>query len=243
MDEILTKLSRGYKVGSGGAAVAILSFFLPWVLVSCSGQQVRMSGWQLAAGATAGEGYGAQQTSGDPLLFLVLFAGIGVLALAYRAYERGKVTQADGYGLIGLGALPLAILLYRFSGLQDQAALYGFVVRYQLGFWGVVVGYIAVVIGGIMDLVELGKAAGRPRYPTPDIPDRRWGGTPTYSPTEPLPPPSGSIYSPTEPLSPPSRERSHSNQGGQWPSGTDLTQGGEEPTDSADEGYIWRQID
>ncbi len=230
MDEILTKLSRGYKVGSGGAAVAILCFFLPWVLVSCGGEPVRVSGWELATGTTPGGGYGAQ-ASGDPLLFLVLAAGLGVLALAYRAYERGRATQADGYGLIGLGALPLAILLYRFSGLREQAASYGFVVEYQPGFWGVVGGYLVVIVGGILDLVELSKAVEGLSRRTPDI---------AYGDRHPA---GSSIYSPTEPLPPPSERRSYGDQGAWRSPGVGPIQADEEPTDSGDEGYIWKRID
>ena len=157
MDDILKRTSKGYKIGSSGAALAILCFFLPWVLVSCGGQQVKMSGWQLAAGTTIGEGYFAQRIPGKPVLFLVLLAGFGVFALAYLTYKRGTLTPMDGYGPIGLGVLPLVILLAEFSGSKGQAAQQGVYFEYQFGLWGVVVGYIAVIVGGIFNLKELTK--------------------------------------------------------------------------------------
>lgn len=162
MDDVLEKTSKGHKVGSGGAAVAILCFFLPWVLVSCGDLQVKMSGWQLAAGTTIGEGYFAQQIPGKPILFLVFLAGLGVLALAYLAYKRGMLTPIDGYGLIGLGALPLLILLAQFSGSKEQAARQGVYFEYQFGLWGVVVGYIAAIVGGVLNLKEPPKEVSQP---------------------------------------------------------------------------------
>lgn len=155
MEDILRRTSKGYKIGSSGAALAILCFFLPWVLVSCGPLEVKMSGWQLAVGTTIGESDFAQRIPGKPVLFLVLLAGFGVLALAYLAYKRGTLTLIDGYGPIGLGVLPLVILLVQFSGSKEQAAQQGLYFEYQFGFWGVVVGYIAVIVGGIFNLKEL----------------------------------------------------------------------------------------
>ena len=149
---MLSRLSKGYKVASPGAGVAVLCFFLPWILVSCGGQGVTLSGWELAAGTTVGVGFSAQQVPGEPILFLVLLAGLGVLALAYFALQRGYLTKLDGLGPIGLGALPLLVLFIQFSGTREQAAQQGFVVEYQYGLWGVVLGYIATIVGGVMNM-------------------------------------------------------------------------------------------
>jgi len=149
---MLSKLSRGYKVSSSGAGLAVLCFFLPWIRVSCAGQSVTLSGWELAAGTTVRSGFGAQQVPGEPILFLVLLAGLGVLALAYFALQRGYLTELDGLGVIGLGALPLLVLFIQFSGTRAQAAQQGFVVEYQYGLWGVILGYIAVIVGGVMNM-------------------------------------------------------------------------------------------
>jgi len=145
MNEMIEKSSKGHKVGSSGAALAILCFFLPWILFSCGGQTVKMSGMELASGN--------QQVEGKPILFLVLLAGFGVLYLAYTAYKRGSLAPTpDGYGLIALGALPLLILFIQFSGASDQAAQQGVYVEYQVGLWGVVIGYLAVIFGGYLNL-------------------------------------------------------------------------------------------
>lgn len=150
---MLSRLSKGYKVSSSGAGVAVLCFFLPWIRVSCGGQSVAtLSGWELAAGTTVGAGFSAQQVPGEPILFLVLLAGLGVLALAYFSLQRGYLTKLDGLGPIGLGVLALLVLFIQFSGARERAAQQGFVVEYQYGFWGVVLGYIATIVGGVMNM-------------------------------------------------------------------------------------------
>lgn len=155
MNEMIEKSSKGHKVGSSGAALAILCFFMPWMLVSCGGQTAKISGWQLAAGTTIGSGFSAQQMEGKPILFLALLAAFGVIYLAYSAYKLGSLTPTmDGYGLIALGVLPLLILFISFSGVKDQAAQQGVYVEFQFGLWGAVLGYIAAIAGGVLNLRE-----------------------------------------------------------------------------------------
>ena len=155
MNEIVEKSSKGHKVGSSGAALAILCFFMPWLLVSCGNETSKVNGWDLASGTIIGSGFTAQQIDGEPIFFLVLLAAFGVLALAYFAFKRGSRTPAmDGYGLIALGIVPLLILLIQFSGVKDQAAQQGILVEYQFGLWGTTIGYVGAIIGGILNLRE-----------------------------------------------------------------------------------------
>ncbi|MCL0063226.1 hypothetical protein M1N11_03570, partial [Peptococcaceae bacterium] len=113
---------------------------------------IEMSGWELAAGTTVKKWYFVQEVPGAPILFLVLLAGIAVFLLGYFAYKRGMIKPLDGYGLIGLGVLPLLILFIYLSRFKEQATQEGLCVEYQFGFFGVVLGYIAVIIGGILNL-------------------------------------------------------------------------------------------
>lgn len=155
MNEMIQKSSKGHKVGSSGAAIAILCFFMPWLLVSCGNETTKLNGWDLASGTVVGNGFYAQQVEGKPILFLVILAAFGVLALAYFAFKRGVLTPImDGYGLIALGAVPLLILFIQFSGIKDQAAQQGVYIQYQFGLWGVVIGYIVAIAGGVLNLRE-----------------------------------------------------------------------------------------
>lgn len=162
----LNALPKGHKVASPAAAIAMVCFFLPWVLVSCGNQPITsLSGWELAAGTTLEwMGQKLSPIPGRPLLFLVFLAGIGVLALGYLALRRGSVRKLDGWGLIALGGLPLLALLTLLSGqneaveaLQEGSDMMAkdlIKVDTQYGLWGVILGYIAVIAGGILNLRE-----------------------------------------------------------------------------------------
>lgn len=153
--KIIEKFSKGYKLSSSGAALAILCFFLPWMLGSCGGQTVTLSGWEMAAGTRVGQGFFVQQMEGTPILFLILLAAFCVIYLAYTAYNRGSLIPImDGYGPIALGVIPLLILLITFSGVKEQAAQQGIYVEFQFGLWGSVLGYLAAIAGGVLNLRE-----------------------------------------------------------------------------------------
>ena len=98
------------------------------------------------------KGHFVQEVPGESILFLVLLAGIAVFLLGYFAYKRGMIKPLDGYGLIGLGVLPLLILFIYLSRFKEQVDQEDLCVEYQFGLWGVVLGYIAVIIGGILNL-------------------------------------------------------------------------------------------
>ena len=66
------------------------------------------------------------------------------------------IKPLDGYGLIGLDALPLLILFVYLFKFKEQVTREGLHLEYQFGFWGVVLGYIAVIIGGVLNLRKLG---------------------------------------------------------------------------------------
>ena len=152
---VVTRSSKGYKVGTPGAALALLCFFLPWILVSCGSQTTRISGWGLAAGTSIRIGYTAQPIDGSPILFLVLFAAIGAVALAYFAYKRGRLNKiVDGFGLIAIGVAPLLILLLQFEGYDDSTSQMGIIIELQFGLWGTIIGYLAVIVGGVLNLRE-----------------------------------------------------------------------------------------
>lgn len=165
MDEIIEETSKGHRFASVGAALAVLCFFLPWILVSCGGQRFSFS-WQLAAGTSMGAGYFAQEMPGKPVLFVVLVAGLLALGVAYAAYKRRRLTEMDGYGLMALGAVPLLVLLTQFSGSKNQAAQQGMYTEYQFGLAGVVIGHLAVIAGGAFNQRELSMEANQPEEGT-----------------------------------------------------------------------------
>lgn len=146
--------NQGHKVSSSGAITVILFFFMPWVLVSCGAQPIRLSGWQLASGYDVNFGMGVERLPGEPVFYLVLLAAFAVLYLRYLASLRGCLNRLDSYGLIGLGAFPLFIMYHKMSGLKQEALIQGVYVEHQIGFWLTVLGFIGVVAGGVINYKE-----------------------------------------------------------------------------------------
>lgn len=156
MASLFSKLSKGYKIASPGAGVAVLSFFLPWFLVSCGGAEFSMSGWNLAAGMLVDDGFGSvEYVPGNPIFFIILMAGLTILALAYRSARRGRATRVlDGVGVAALSALALLFTLSAVVSLEQEAEMNGMTVRAQFGLWGVLLGYLASFVGGLANLVQ-----------------------------------------------------------------------------------------
>lgn len=150
------RVSTGYKVSASGALAAIMFFFFPWIVTSCGGVRVEQTGWDLAAGSTINYGFGSEAIPGDPVLFIVLIAAFLVFPLLFFAYQRGMLQPLlDGIGLIATGAIPLFVLLLFYLASQSEASdagLYGIQVEYQFGLFAVILGYIAVIAGGVMNL-------------------------------------------------------------------------------------------
>lgn len=154
-------LSKGNKIIGSAAAIALMCFFLPWVLVSCEDQPVAsFSGWQLATGGTVQTSMGAQPfpLEASPVLFLVLLAAAACLALVYFLYQRRIALRKAAYAAIGLAGLSLLILLVKFAGAQAQPPQAGSGIdvqlRLQYGFWGTVLANLAIIAGAVVALRE-----------------------------------------------------------------------------------------
>jgi hypothetical protein len=137
----------GFKVGAPGALLVVVAFFLPWVLVSCGNETPKLqSGWDVAIGTASTEpGY-----HGNPFVFLILLAGLAVLAMTYFAFRRGHVAPSDGIGMIGMGVVALAYLYLQFGRPSE-----GVTMEYQYGIWATVVGLVLIVAGGLLNFFEL----------------------------------------------------------------------------------------
>lgn len=153
MRDFLDKSSTGHKTGSSGASLVIVCFFMPWILVSCgAGQPMQFSGWDLAAGTTVNTGFGTEKLPGTPAIFIIIFAALAAIVLAYLAYQRGHITSLDRFGLIGLGSVPLITMFSQLSKLSEQATREGFLVENQFGLWGCVLGLILMLAGGVINM-------------------------------------------------------------------------------------------
>jgi uncharacterized membrane protein len=155
MEDVLQKSSKGHKIGSSGAGIAILLFFFPWLIASCQGQEVgRASGWQLASGSVNSD------VDAFAALFLVLAAAIFVIVLAYLAYQRGgSLTQIDAYGPMAASVIAVLVMIVTTSTLSDQASQIGIRIEYLFWYYLVYLCFIAVFYGGYLNLQELNQSS------------------------------------------------------------------------------------
>ncbi|MCS6774306.1 MAG: hypothetical protein RMM31_06595 [Anaerolineae bacterium] len=167
---MFSKLSKGYKIASPGAGVAVLSFFLPWFLVSCGGAEISLSGWDLVVGKSVRSDFMQSSFSGSPIVFVALLAGVSILALALLSARRGQLVKVlDGGAVCGLSSLALLIVLLVMAGLESQATEEGLMVAvdYQIGLWGVLFGYLASFVGGLLNLLSRATVTQAHSLPSP----------------------------------------------------------------------------
>lgn len=132
--EFLRALGPGDKAIVGGAALAVLSFFLPWVSVSFLGQRQTMTG------------IGALQFTGTVLLEpLVAAVSIAVAFLTRGSSSATKVRAAGWQILLGATfALPgVGALIVPIPFLAGSLSV---------GWWALTLGYLAIVVGAMMTL-------------------------------------------------------------------------------------------
>ena len=135
------------KIPATGGAAAVLFFFLPWVLVSCSGAQgirVEASGYEIASGnyneldalSELGSLFGgsasqASQEGAEPLLWFIPVMGlVGLAALSGEKLGSQLALLAGILGMVGLAIFGISA---QSSG--DDIAMVGFQLEFRYGYW------------------------------------------------------------------------------------------------------------
>ncbi len=144
------KLSSGYKISVPGLFSTLVFFFLPWVLSSCGNDPMRQySGWQLAAGTPeAGQGY-----NGNIVVLLFLVAALVLLFFAFRSTQRTSLTAWDSYGVAVISIIVIFSLFQQFLTTPEE----GINREILYGLWGYLAGWLIVLIGGVVNIVERQK--------------------------------------------------------------------------------------
>jgi hypothetical protein len=150
---------KGYKIASPGAIVVLVCFFLPWVFVSCYGQPIaQFSGYELASGPMIQGPFGGAERADPTLsLFGVPIVGAIVLTLAYMATKRQHMQLLDKLGVVALGLLTLVAVVFSFlSNAEEvqQLANEGILIDFRIGFWGTLLGLVAVTVGGAFNWIR-----------------------------------------------------------------------------------------
>lgn len=156
------------RIAAVGGPLVILCFFLPWLFASCTvssmlggeAQGFNVSGLEIATGdyrfldqisSLAGMYGGDTSQMGDmnleakPFVFLVPLLGlVGLAALNGRASGQ-FVAAAAGV----LGVITMIVIGSQLGKVMDDAMNSGFTIEYRLGYYGVWIGFIWMVILGL----------------------------------------------------------------------------------------------
>jgi hypothetical protein len=142
----MKKLSRGYRIISPGLLLTFTFFFLPWVLTSCGSEPLQeYSGWELAVGTAAKDGY-----NGNLMVMLSLAAIVLIVIFMISFLRRQRLAFGDSYGVL---ITSVAVLLLMFQQFLTPPAE-GVNREILYGFWGFLVGWIIILIGGVVNLVD-----------------------------------------------------------------------------------------
>ena len=153
----MNKMTSGKGISGSAAALAILGFFLPWVLVSCVGEPVMpMSGYEMASGNVSTV-YGPSNTiPGRPLLYITLGAAVIVFLIFLVSYFINKISLilSSAQILVGImGVVPIFLTIAQMKSEYSQGMI-PMGVDYQYGFWITIVGFAGIVIGGLLSIAD-----------------------------------------------------------------------------------------
>lgn len=138
---------KGYRLASPGAIIALLSFFLPWFVVSgCQGDTTTVSGVdavKLMADSSTGVIHKLQYSV--PALVIPLLA-LFVLFMAGWAWGRGRVGKRDIMAVTGSGVMLTLILAWYLFLLRDT------ILQIRYGFGGELFAAALMLMGGLLNL-------------------------------------------------------------------------------------------
>jgi hypothetical protein len=169
------------KIALGIFLLAIIFFMLPWVSVSCAGQDiVQVSGFDMVSGSyniPAEDEFVGVDAESEPLaIWALVAAGVGVFV--------SLITWKIGYflrifsGLAGIGLLiALKIKLNNDFSSELTGEMAGFLqLKYLVGYWLTLVAFAAAVIVSAIrsengvKTVKTSEAPGEVNQPPADKP-------------------------------------------------------------------------
>jgi len=139
------------KIALGIFLLAIIFFLMPWVSVSCAGQDIiQVSGLDMVTGSydvPAGEELGDMPSESEPFAIWALVAAAVGLIVSLFAWKIGYILRILS-GLAGIGlliALKTKISNDFTSQMSDE--MMGIVqVKYLIGYWLTLVAFAAAAI-------------------------------------------------------------------------------------------------
>lgn len=156
----------GSLVSAPVAIFILFCFFLPWVSVSCAGQNVvSLSGYDLASGLNMNSGLGAGRTVGDPWLYAIPLAALLSFVFALTTMNRNAGTGPASWQLV-VALFAIGVLLFKWLQLENdvpETSMGMVTINTELGLWGTVGGLIVLVVGALMIQNEREDSFRQPR--------------------------------------------------------------------------------
>lgn len=153
-------MSKGRLFSTSAAFVVLICFFLPWITVSCSEQEIAtMSGLDLAVGTDIDLGVGREEVEPDLIIFIVPLAALVVMGLVLLSAVDifpGSLTAAGQVAAASIGLLVLAYKWLDSRGGTPESDLVSF--SPEIGLWGVVIGLIAIIVGATFSLLAAAQS-------------------------------------------------------------------------------------
>jgi ABC-type glycerol-3-phosphate transport system permease component len=151
-------IKPGVYTAIAGAVLVLISFATDWIT---------FSGKKVDSQTISGFGI-ANQLSGIEKLapYILIILAIFTLGLAVFAWKHKHSPTQNGFGFITTGALGLFLLFWQTSAVRRQILDSDYTTTsYQIGMWGIIMGFFLVLLGGILILRESSavfhKSSGR----------------------------------------------------------------------------------
>jgi hypothetical protein len=141
----------------------LVAYVLPFMTMTCMGQQKTFSGFQVAFGTTVGD----QTMDGNKLVLVALVLAVVGLILSFRS-AIAAVLQAE----IACGAVGAVLLLVAQSQIASAASGKGIALSFNSGYLLAILAFLGAVLFELM-LLKLspgGAQADVPAVPPPPLP-------------------------------------------------------------------------
>jgi hypothetical protein len=143
------------RISLGLAVLALVMFLLPWVAVTCAGQEiVNVTGLELVTGFEYEAADMTEQADPEVLAILALVASV-LLAVAF--FLRGKSGPVIRGILCALGVVFLIALKFKLDGDIEKESQGMFQTSYLPGFWIALVSFVATAIMNFLNITGLRK--------------------------------------------------------------------------------------
>ena len=147
-------MSTGRIISSSAAFVVLVCFFLPWISVSCSEQEIAtLSGYDLVTGTDIDLGVGTEEVEPDLIFLAVPLAALVVLGLVLISALGVFPGSLAAAGQVAVSSIGLLVLAFKWLEAKSDSSDISFVsFSPEIGVWGVVVGLIVIIVGAILSL-------------------------------------------------------------------------------------------